>query len=64
MAARPAIAQLQQYDIVFTFSNNVWADSVAMGNVPLADYEDGGGVVVVRNHAWANTAAGFCREGG
>ena len=33
--------------------NNVWADSVAMGNV-LADYEDGGGVVVVGNHAWAN----------
>src|SRR5436190_11678494 len=49
-AATPTLQQLQQYDIVFTFSNNVWADSVAIGNV-LADYEDGGGVVVVGNHA-------------
>ena len=45
-AAIPTLQQLQQYDIVFTFSNNVWHDAVAMGNV-LADYEDAGGVVVV-----------------
>ena len=52
-AATPTLQQLQQYDIVFTFSNNIWNDAVAMGNV-LADYEDAGGVVVVGNHAWAN----------
>jgi hypothetical protein len=52
-AAVPTLQQLQQYDVVFTFSNNIWHDAVAMGNV-LADYEDGGGVVVVGNHAWAN----------
>ena len=52
-AAIPTLQQLQQYDIVFTFSNNIWHDAVAMGNV-LADYEDAGGVVVVGNHAWAN----------
>ena len=38
-AATPTLQQLQQYDIVFTFSNNIWNDAVAMGNV-LADYED------------------------
>jgi hypothetical protein len=52
-ATIPTLQQLQQYDIVFTFSNNIWHDAVAMGNV-LADYEDAGGVVVVGNHAWAN----------
>ena len=52
-AAVPTLQQLQQYDVVFTFSNNIWHDAVAMGNV-LADYEDAGGVVVVGNHAWAN----------
>ena len=52
-AGTPTLQQLQQYDIVFTFSNNIWNDAVAMGNV-LADYEDAGGVVVVGNHAWAN----------
>ncbi len=52
-AGTPTLQQLQQYDIVFTFSNNVWHDAVAMGNV-LADYEDHGGVVVVGNHAFAN----------
>ena len=52
-AATPTLQQLQQYDIVFTFSNNIWNHTVAMGSV-LADYEDAGGVVVVGNHAWAN----------
>ena len=48
----PTLGQLQQYDIVFAFSNNPWADNVDMGDV-LADYEDGGGVVVVGDFAWA-----------
>jgi hypothetical protein len=49
----PTLAQLQQYDIVFAFSNNGWFDAVAMGDV-LADYQDGGGVVVVSTFAWDN----------
>jgi hypothetical protein len=49
----PTLQQLQQYDIVFAFSNNIWNDPVAMGNV-LADYEDGGGVVVVGSLSWSN----------
>jgi hypothetical protein len=49
----PTLALLEQYDIVYAFSNNVWFDAVAMGDV-LADYEDGGGVVVVSTFAWDN----------
>ena len=51
--ATPPLAQLQQYNIVFSFSNNFWFDATAMGNV-LADYEDAGGVVVVGTFAWDN----------
>src|SRR5262245_46748797 len=53
-SSTPTLAQLQQYDIVFAFSSYPWNDAVAMGNV-LADYEDGGGVVVVGNSAWWDT---------
>jgi FG-GAP-like repeat len=49
----PTLGQLQQYNIVFAFSNNPWNNAVAMGNV-LADYQDGGGVVVVGTFAWDN----------
>src|SRR6266487_3777676 len=49
----PTLAQLQQYNIVFAFSNNFWFDAVAMGNV-LADYQDAGGIVVVSTFAWDN----------
>ena len=49
----PTLAQLQQYDIVFGFTGGSWNDAVAMGNA-LADYEDGGGVVVVGTYAWDN----------
>src|SRR6266516_815526 len=49
----PTLQQLQQYNIVYAFSNNGWFDAVAMGNV-LADYQDGGGVVVVSTFAWDN----------
>jgi hypothetical protein len=45
---------LQQYDIVFAFdAGGDWNDPLVMGNV-LADYEDGGGVVVVGDAAWYN----------
>jgi hypothetical protein len=49
----PTLALLEQYDIVYAFSNNAWNDAVAMGDV-LADYQDGGGVVVVGTFAWDN----------
>jgi hypothetical protein len=49
----PTLGQLQAYNIVFAFSNNFWSDATAMGNV-LADYEDGGGVVVVGTFAYDN----------
>jgi len=42
----PTLAELQQYDIVFTWNNVDYKDPVAMGNV-LADYTDWGGGVVV-----------------
>jgi hypothetical protein len=47
----PTLAQLQPYNIVVPFSNNPYSDPVAMGNV-LADYADGGGVVVGLNFDW------------
>jgi hypothetical protein len=47
----PTLAQLQQYSIVFAFSNNGWNDATGMGNV-LADYQDGGGEVVVGTFAY------------
>jgi hypothetical protein len=49
----PTLAQLQQYNIVFAFANNAWNNAVGMGDV-LADYQDGGGVVVVGTFAWDN----------
>jgi len=41
----PTLAQLQLYDIVVPFSNNPFADPDTLGN-NLADYVDGGGIVV------------------
>src|ERR1043166_3025562 len=52
-SSTPTLAQLEQYNIVFAFSNNAWNDATAMGNV-LADYEDAGGVVVVSTFAYDN----------
>lgn len=43
--ATPDLATLQQYDIVVAFSNSPFLDSDTLGN-NLADYVDGGGVVV------------------
>ncbi len=45
-AATPTLAELQQYDCVFTWANSSYADMTAMGDV-LADYVDAGGVVVL-----------------
>ena len=41
----PTLSELQQYDVVYAFSNDPYADGVSLGN-NLADYQDGGGVVV------------------
>ena len=41
----PTLAQLQAYDVVLTWSNYLYADPTAIGNV-LADYVDAGGKVV------------------
>ena len=46
----PTLAELLAYDVVLTWSNYVYADSVGMGNV-LADYVDAGGKVVNLNFA-------------
>jgi hypothetical protein len=54
----PTLQQLQQYDIVFAFSDRAWNDPVQMGNV-LADYEDGGGVVIVGTFAWGTDDGGL-----
>jgi hypothetical protein len=45
-AGVPTLAELQNYDVVITWSNVAWANAAAMGDV-LADYVDGGGAVVV-----------------
>jgi len=45
-ADTPTLSELQQYDIVYAFSNDPYADGISLGN-NLADYQDGGGVVVV-----------------
>jgi hypothetical protein len=42
----PGLALLQNYDVVYTWTNNAYADRVAFGNV-LADYVDGGGKVLL-----------------
>ncbi len=44
-AGTPTLAQLQQYQIVVPFSIDLFIDSITLGN-NLADYVDGGGVVV------------------
>jgi N-acetylneuraminic acid mutarotase len=41
----PTLAQLQQYEIAVPFSNSTFLDSDTLGN-NLADYVDGGGIVV------------------
>lgn len=45
MVGTPTLAELQQYDIVVPFSNFPFVDADTLGN-NLADYVDGGGIVV------------------
>jgi len=50
--ATPTLGQLQQYDIVVAFGNTMFIDSRTLGN-NLADYVDGGGIVVQYGFAHA-----------
>ena len=43
--ATPTLGQLQQYDIVVPFGDTAFFDSRTLGDI-LADYVDGGGIVV------------------
>jgi len=53
----PTLADLQPYDIVVPFSNFPFADPVTLGN-NLADYVDGGGVVVQHGFAFYQPGGG------
>jgi hypothetical protein len=54
----PTLAQLQQYEIVVPYSNFPFADPVTLGN-NLADYVDGGGIVVQHGFAFEDTTFGI-----
>jgi hypothetical protein len=41
----PSLSQLQNYNMVISFSNSLFSDATILGDV-LADYQDGGGIVV------------------
>jgi hypothetical protein len=51
----PTLAQLQQYNIVVPFSNSPFLDGETLGN-NLADYVDGGGIVV--QHGFSHLGPG------
>ena len=52
----PTLAELQNYDAVLVYSNRMYNDPEALGDV-LADYADNGGGVVVAAFSW-NTHSG------
>jgi cell division septation protein DedD len=58
--ATPTLGQLQQYDIVVPFGNTMFFDSRTLGS-NLADYVDGGGIVVQYgfSHAGPGDPAGI-----
>ena len=51
ISATTTLAQLLNYDAVITWSNGIFQDPVAMGNV-LGAYADAGGGVVLGNFVW------------
>jgi len=51
MGGTPTLAQLQQYNIVVPFSNFPFFDADTLGN-NLADYVDGGGIVVQQGFSY------------
>jgi hypothetical protein len=54
----PDLTLLQQYEIVVPYSNFPFADPVTLGN-NLADYVDGGGIVVQHGFAFEDTTYGI-----
>jgi hypothetical protein len=54
-AGTPTLGQLQQYNIVVPFSNSQFLDGETLGN-NLADYVDGGGIVV--QHGFSHLGPG------
>ncbi len=60
-SSTPTLAQLQQYNAVFVYSDFGFSDRVALGNV-LADYMDSGGGVVLATFAYTDNA-GYGIEG-
>jgi len=54
----PDLPLLQQYEIVVPYSNFPFADPVTLGN-NLADYVDGGGIVVQHGFAFEDTTYGI-----
>ena len=61
-AGTPSVVKLQQYPLVLTFSNASYANSTALGN-NLADYQDGGGIVVVTTFAFVSGFPTFSIQG-
>ncbi len=59
----PTLAQLQQYQIVVPFSDSPFADGDTLGN-NLADYVDGGGVVVQYGFSFFGPGQVQARPGG
>lgn len=65
-SSTPSLAQLQAYDVVVPFSNSLYSNPAALGDA-LADYLDGGGVVVGFTFDWGatgNALAGRWLTGG
>lgn len=57
-AVTPTLDQLRAYDLVLTWSNNPYADSVGMGDV-LADYSDAGFPVILSTFNWFGSPFGM-----
>jgi hypothetical protein len=57
-AATPTVNQLLAYDVVLAFSNGLFANRVALGDA-LADYQDGGGVVIGSTFLWDHSPYGL-----
>ncbi len=56
-ANTPTLAQLNTYDVVFTWDDNQYADTTTLGN-NLADFVDGGGGVVLAQYDLYNQSNG------
>ena len=52
----PTLSQLEQYDVILTWTNSSHNNRIALGNV-LADYVDGGGSVVIMTFSFLNTTS-------